>query len=525
MMGRLPFFSIILAVGCTAVGAHAQIPSFVREGLAVTYAGYIGTPHAFDPYPQGLTFSTQQITVNTLTSGFVSGTTVVTNYLQAPAANANGVSSVVQGSTKVTWTCSRTTNKCGKTTNPSNAIGVITQFWIDPTHPLNSILTPEEGGLTSGKQYMPYQNPNPTNVSPPPPALAMTCPSISGNPRCIVYDELVSPGGNQPVNICKECLLLAFDWNGFVQYSSEWIQPQNTLSGPVGELIYSLYPSIRWQVDGTSIVLQNDSGQIAIWRMNDDAIVGGGSPGDPGPSWRVLGTGDFYGNHLVDILLQKANGDLAIWETDGAKFISGGNVLFNPGPGWQVGSVINSEIVFQNSDGRVAIWPMNGTALIDIANPGPNWHIVGTGDLNQDNQPDILLQNDSGEVTIWYMTGTTHTISGSGSPANPGPSWHVMGVGDFYRRGFLCDILLQNDSGEVAIWAMDRTTPTIGGGGSPPNPGPSWHVKGVGDYYGHGFHSDILLQNDSGNVVIWDMIGAAIGDGGSPANPGPNWHL
>ena len=34
---------------------------------------------------------------------------------------------------------------------------------------------------------------------------------------------------------------------------------------------------------------------------------------------------------------------------------------------------------------------------------------------------------------------------------NLGASWHVVGSGDFNGDGF-SDILWQNDSGEVAIW-------------------------------------------------------------------------
>jgi hypothetical protein len=69
------------------------------------------------------------------------------------------------------------------------------------------------------------------------------------------------------------------------------------------------------------------------------------------------------------------------------------------------------------------------------------------------------------------MSGTTRI--GGGSVGNPGPRWHVVGVGD-YNRDHKTDILLQNDSGEIAIWEMNGTT--VIGGGSLGNPGPSWHV-------------------------------------------------
>ena len=40
------------------------------------------------------------------------------------------------------------------------------------------------------------------------------------------------------------------------------------------------------------------------------------------------------------------------------------------------------------------------------------------------------------------------------------------------------DILFQNTSGQVSIWEMSGNT-LIGGGPVSPSPGPSWHAVGV----------------------------------------------
>ena len=88
---------------------------------------------------------------------------------------------------------------------------------------------------------------------------------------------------------------------------------------------------------------------------------------------------------------------------------------------------------------------MNGTSLIgggDLANPGPSWHVAGTGDFNGDGNADILWQNDDGTPAIWLMNGTS--LIGGGGLANPGPSWHVAGTGDFNGDGN-ADILWQNE--------------------------------------------------------------------------------
>ena len=69
-----------------------------------------------------------------------------------------------------------------------------------------------------------------------------------------------------------------------------------------------------------------------------------------------------------------------------------------------------ADILWQNDDGSVAVWEMNGTNLIGsgvVGNPGPSWHAVGTGDFNGDGHSDILWQNSTGEVGIWEMNGTS----------------------------------------------------------------------------------------------------------------------
>ena len=92
--------------------------------------------------------------------------------------------------------------------------------------------------------------------------------------------------------------------------------------------------------------------------MNGNSLAGGGqvSP-NPGPAWKAIGTGDFNGDGLSDILFQNtSSGQVSIWEMEG-------NILFGGGP--------------------------------VSANPGPAWRAVGTGDFNGDGFSDILFQNAS----------------------------------------------------------------------------------------------------------------------------------
>jgi FG-GAP-like repeat len=155
----------------------------------------------------------------------------------------------------------------------------------------------------------------------------------------------------------------------------------------------------------------NPAGQAAIWGMNGNTITGGGAVNpNPGPSWRAIGAGSFFGSDPSDILWQNATtGQVAVWEI--ASF---------------------SE------------QPVGGGAVTQ--NPGPSWKAIGTADFNDDGHPDIRWQNAStGQASIWEMNGNTLT-GGGAVTQNPGPSWRAVGAGDFNDDGH-SDILFQNTGG------------------------------------------------------------------------------
>jgi hypothetical protein len=143
-------------------------------------------------------------------------------------------------------------------------------------------------------------------------------------------------------------------------------------------------------------VLQNSNGQVAIWQMSgttiDQAVFAQyqGAAANPGTAWQVKGTGDYFGNGDSDIVLQNANGQVAIWEMNGSTIEQAAMVQYqgataNPGPGWQVvgtGALSNggtSDIVLQNSNGMVAVWEMSGATITQatvVSNPGTSWDVI-----------------------------------------------------------------------------------------------------------------------------------------------------
>src|SRR6266568_3974091 len=90
----------------------------------------------------------------------------------------------------------------------------------------------------------------------------------------------------------------------------------------------------------------------------------------------------------------------------------------------------HGDILWQNTDGTAAVWTVDGTSLVAGANvafnPGPAWHVIGSGDFSGDGKSDILWQNNDGTVAEWLMNGSS-LVSGGSVAFNPGAAWHAIG--------------------------------------------------------------------------------------------------
>jgi len=165
---------------------------------------------------------------------------------------------------------------------------------------------------------------------------------------------------------------------------------------------------LNWDVVGTGDFNQDShidilwynptTGKSQIWLMDvyfyslkRTSIVW--LPTNSNLSWKIVGTGDFDGDYLTDILWRNTKtGQNAVWYMSWTKFFGDQDYL---------------------------------ETVSDL-----NWKIIGTGDFNDDNEPDILWRHASGFLLVWYMDGAKHTSSAWISWIAD-PNWKIVGTGKF----------------------------------------------------------------------------------------------
>jgi hypothetical protein len=241
----------------------------------------------------------------------------------------------------------------------------------------------------------------------------------------------------------------------------------------------------------TDIVWQHTDGRVAAWLMdgtNHLSTIPLGT-GRVYPSWRLNGVFDVDGDGNNDLIWRNTNGLLAAWFMDGTNILRSASL--NPGQpvskswrlcyfdelGYTKGRTNNYAILWQDLDGRVGVWSMNGTNRIDshlnslfplrlltrarffetnrffsagqtcwlglnengipgidptaLLNGGhpvsKSWHIAGSADLNYDGFTDLIWQNTNGLVAVWLMKGTNPIDTFFLNDGRPiGPGWKIV---------------------------------------------------------------------------------------------------
>jgi GH18 family chitinase len=214
-----------------------------------------------------------------------------------------------------------------------------------------------------------------------------------------------------------------------------------------------------------------------------------------------------------------------------AKSLGLGGVFFwelsgDTSNGVLVASTVQSDLIWQDSNGKPVVWYLNGTTFggagdfISYLGSPAGWRIAGSADFNHDGQADLVGQNGA-SIMFALMSGKTVQSTQSLTPS-PGAAWSVRAVADFDGDG-QPDIVLQNPDGAVVIWLLNgyslKSGAMVYGSALP-----GWTVRGAADFTGDG-HPDIVLQHDNGTVVVWPMNGTVREPGIVVSGPLAGWTL
>lgn len=232
----------------------------------------------------------------------------------------------------------------------------------------------------------------------------------------------------------------------------------------------------------TDFLWQNANGQVRLWLMHGlhpitKLALRQGRAAPPGS--RIVGTHDFNRDQNVDILWQRAGGQLEIW------FMRGVNYL--------------------------------RAEFVSAPAVGAHWQVVGLGDFNRDTHMDLLLRHRDGYLRVWYLNGKQLVsqqllINGESVP----PAWRVAGVADVDNDG-PGDILWQRADSSIVVWFMQAIEPTSGPLLSR-LPRINARIVGLNDLDQDG-DLDFIWRHPAGNLTVWWMNGTNR-IGSAPVNHG-----
>ena len=326
-------------------------------------------------------------------------------------------------------------------------------------------------------------------------------------------------------------------------------QPAGETSYPcksaIGDFNGDGHQDLVWQNNSTRQVTVNYYGDATPVAQGWNYLNSGGVPG-----WHVVGTGDFDGNGVPDLVWQNDTTrqvTVNYYGGAGGAVYQGWAYLDAAGdPGWSVVGVADMDgngvpdLIWQNDTTKVVTVNYYGGAggavyqgwayLNSTGNPG--WSVVGVADFDGNGTPDLVWQNlSTRQVTVNYYGGTGGATYQNWAYLNAAgvPGWTVVGARDFNADG-VPDLVWQNDTThQVSVnfyggqggavyegWNWINSTGYTG-----------WQVAGVADFDGNGEPDVVWLNNSTRQVTVnYYGFGGAVYQSWNNLNNGvAGWHV
>jgi hypothetical protein len=279
--------------------------------------------------------------------------------------------------------------------------------------------------------------------------------------------------------------------------------------------------------DGKSdLLLYNPSpARLGWWLMNGTSVTGYFSQ-YTAAGYKVVATGDFNGDGMVDVVWQDSANNIYVWLSSGSGFVS--KFVAKNASGWSVvgsgdvnGDGYDDLLVYNPSPARLGWWLMQGASVLSYHSQSVNstWKFATTGDFNGDGMADVVWTDPSNNVYLWSSTGGGFT---SNLVARNAPGWSVVGSGDVDGDGN-ADLLVYNPSpARLGWWLMNGST--VLSYHSQYAPSSSWKFAATGDFNGDG-RSDVAWLVNGNALYLWTSTGSGFTQSGSVGKYTPGWTI
>jgi glucose/arabinose dehydrogenase len=317
-----------------------------------------------------------------------------------------------------------------------------------------------------------------------------------------------------------------------------------SVSGGIGTIHVTAPPGCTWTVssDAPWLSVVSDTSAVGsrtiVFRVAANAegtreggVTVGGQRVAIAQSTAPPVPGDVDNNGSVDLFWQHADGRLALWMMNGTTLVQ--SRAFGPGsiadPAWRIAAAGDfdrdgsTDVIFQHqTDGRLAVWYMSGGVLLSAEPLSPGsvpdtaWKIRAATDLNGDGWTDLLWQHQTtGAIGVWLMAGTqlrdAHLLT-PGSVADL--DWRIVGAGDLNGDGNVDLVWQHQTSGLIGVWFMRASALQSAVLLTPGQVADTdWKIRAVVDLNGDG-RPDLVWQNQAtGMLSTWLLDGIRLADG------------
>ena len=236
----------------------------------------------------------------------------------------------------------------------------------------------------------------------------------------------------------------------------------------------------------------------SFWTMFGSVVqtVGGQNFATPRT---VIGTGDFDGDLLQDVLFRTNAGELVRWRRTQTQFVE--EAISGYPTGWTVAGISDidgdgrDDIIWQNGS-TYSYWVMEGNTVRLVGGQVlPSAYTpLAASDLDGDGRSDILWRASDNQMHVSKSIGLAFNTTAIGAYPT---GWTFLGAGDV--DGDLAnDLMWHNGGGVFTHWKMLGLSPS-------PQPGQSMAIVGTvvatGDFDGNG-RTDLVWRTSSDSLIL-----------------------